>query len=157
MADAIYRHCYFRLPNSDIAQDITQKTFEKTWQYLVEGKEIKNTKPFLYKIANNLIIDEYRRKKPVSLDDLMEQDTFLEENLNLSSNDHEKTISALEAKDAVKTLNQLGGAYKSIVAMRYIEDLSVKEISEITGERENTVSVKIHRGLNKLKELIDTK
>ena len=38
--------------------------------------------------------------------------------------------------------------------MRYVDDLSIKEIAEITGETENNVSVRIHRGLEKLRELV---
>ena len=41
-ADAIYRHCFFRVYNRDLAQDLTQETFIKTWKYISEGKEIKN-------------------------------------------------------------------------------------------------------------------
>jgi len=62
-ADAIYRHCYFRVYNKELAEDLTQETFIKTWKYIVEGKEVKNIKSFLYRVAVNLIIDNSRKKK----------------------------------------------------------------------------------------------
>ena len=54
-ADSIYRHCYFRVYNKELAEDLTQETFIKTWKYIAQGKEIKNIKAFLYRVAVNLI------------------------------------------------------------------------------------------------------
>ena len=62
-ANDIYRHCYFRVYNKELAEDLTQETFIKTWKYIVAGQEIKNTKSFLYKVAVNLIIDHSRKRK----------------------------------------------------------------------------------------------
>src|SRR3989344_3440161 len=73
-ADAIYRHCYFRVHNKELAQDLTQETFIKTWKYIIEGKEIKNLKAFLYKVAINLIIDDSRKKKAVVFDSVKEKE-----------------------------------------------------------------------------------
>ena len=69
-ADAIYRHCYFRVHNKDLAEDLTQETFIKTWKYIIEGKEIKNMKAFLYRVALNLIIDHSRKKTALVFDEV---------------------------------------------------------------------------------------
>ena len=71
--DAIFRHCYFRVSDRDQAQDLAQATFIKTWEYLRKGKRIDNMKAFLYKVANNLVVDYYRQKKAISLDALKEK------------------------------------------------------------------------------------
>src|SRR3989344_4975700 len=74
-ADAIFRHCYFRLSNRERAKELMQETFMRVWGYIERGNTIEFTKikPFLYKTASNLIIDEYRRNKnEVSLDRLRE-------------------------------------------------------------------------------------
>src|ERR1043165_1036473 len=76
-ADAIFRHCYFRVYNKDLAEDLTQDTFIKTWKYISEGKEIKNIKAFLYKVAVNLIIDHSRKKTALVLDDLKEKEVSM--------------------------------------------------------------------------------
>src|SRR3990167_9783866 len=72
--DAIYRHCYFRVYNKDLAEDLTQETFIKTWKYIAEGKEIKNIKAFLYRVAVNLIIDNSRKKIALVLDEVKEKE-----------------------------------------------------------------------------------
>ena len=71
LADAIFRHCYFRIGDRERAKDLMQDTFTKTWQYITDGTPVRDLKSFLYRVANNLIIDEYRKKRELSLDSLM--------------------------------------------------------------------------------------
>ena len=71
-ADAIYRHCFFRVFSKEKAEELTQETFMRTWQYLEDGKEVLNLRAFLYRVANNLIIDHSRKKKEERLDNFHE-------------------------------------------------------------------------------------
>src|SRR4051812_6244882 len=71
-ADAIFRYCFYKVSNRERAADLVQDTFTKTWIYLSNGKKVANLKAFLYKTANNLIIDWFRKKKMYSLDTLEE-------------------------------------------------------------------------------------
>jgi len=57
-SEAIFRHCYYRVFDRERAKDFVQETFCKTWKYIVDGNDIENIRAFLYKTANNLIIDE---------------------------------------------------------------------------------------------------
>ena len=75
-SDAIFRHCYFRVSDREKAKDLTQDTFTKTWEYVLKNGEVTDLRAFLYKVANNLIIDTYRKKKEDSLDDMMENSSF---------------------------------------------------------------------------------
>ena len=72
-SDALFRHCYFRLYDREKSKDIVQEAFIKTWEYSLKGQEIENTRAFLYKVLNNLIIDEIRKKKALSLEILLEE------------------------------------------------------------------------------------
>mgnify|MGYP003394269003 CR=1 FL=1 len=148
-SDAIFRHCYFRVYNRDTAKDIMQETFAKTWQYLVEGGEIENIRAFLYKTAINLVIDLSRKKKAVSLE------TLQESGFEPSYDDSKDLNNSIEVRRLLKIATKLERDYQDIVIMRYVDDLSPKEIAEIVGESENNVSVRIHRGIKKLKELLN--
>ncbi len=148
--DAIFRHCYFRLFDRDQARDLTQETFAKTWSYMVNGGDIKNDKAFLYKVATNLIINFAQRKKDISLDSLQEQ------GFDPGVDTRESLQNFLAGKEALKQINELDDKYSQAIVMRYVEDLSIKEIAEIIGESENVVSVRLNRGLKKLKEIIET-
>lgn len=151
-ADAIYRHCYFRVYSKDLAEDLTQETFIKTWKYIVEGKEIKNIKSFLYRVAINLIIDNSRKKTALVLDDIKEK----EASIRLYSMESDM-IDNLEAKEVIKMLDDLDDKYRQVIVMRYINQLSPPEIAEILEISTNAVSVKINYAIKKLKKIIKTK
>lgn len=147
-ADVLFRHCYFRVYNRELAKDLVQETFFRTWTYLTKGKEIKNIRAFLYKILHNVIVDHIRKKKSLSLDQLTEEGFSLKDK---SSPDLEQRIVA---KEIVQKLECLDEPYRSAVQLKIIDELSIEEISDILGVSRNTASVRIHRGINKLRKLI---
>ncbi len=149
-ADVLFRYSYFKLSDREKAKDIVQDTFIRFWEFLSSGGEVENTKAFLYRIATNAIIDQYRKHKELSLDGLAE-DGFDP----MDAEGHKKMLQSLDGQMALDLLNSIEGSERDIMLMRYVEGLSVKEIAEILGERENTVSVKIHRALKALQELFE--
>lgn len=148
-ADAIFRHCFFRLFNRETAKDLTQETFMKTWDYIVKGNKIDNMRAFLYKVANNLVINEIKRKKPDSSLDQMSEETDFEPSENYRNNPMSKS-EEIEVLDKIKSLNP---SYRNVLIMRYVNGLEVKEIARLLGESESNISVKIHRGIKKLQEI----
>lgn len=147
-ADAIFRHCYFRTSNKEKAKDLVQETFIKVWEYaFIKKNEVQNIKALLYKTANNLIIDEYRKNKPVSLEMLQEK------GFEPVSLEYQNLETIFSAKELLKLIEHLEPKYKNAVIMRYVDGLSPKEIAQITGENENNISVRINRGIKKIKEL----
>ena len=150
--DAIFRYCLIQTSDRELARDLTQDTFTRIWEYFQKNKEVENIKAFLYRIATNLIID-YRRKKKPSLS----LETMMEEGFDVTSPRDQKEIleTSFDSEKVVEALNKLDDKYRETLTLRYIEDLSLKEISQITGERENSISVRIHRGLEKLKKVLE--
>jgi RNA polymerase sigma-70 factor, ECF subfamily len=151
-ADAIYRHCYFRVYSRARAEELMQETFMKTWQYVSEGKKVNNIRAFLYRVANNLVIDESRRKKEDSLDALMEDNNASEP----SSDEHiavERRAIAAEIRQAMNLLNP---EEREILILRYVDDLEPKEIAEVLDLSPNAVSVRIHRATQSLKVRLNT-
>jgi RNA polymerase sigma-70 factor (ECF subfamily) len=146
--DAIFRYCFFKISDREKALDFVQETFARTWQYLLNGNEIGNMKTFLYTTARHIIIDEYRKKKTLSLDELL--DNGIEPHAEIE----EALYSSLDIARVMAHVQQLPEHYSSIIIMRYVNDLSVQEIAQIVHETENVVSVRIHRGISKLRELI---
>ncbi len=152
-SDALFRYCYYRVSDRDHALDITQESFMKLWDAFVkDGSQIKNGRALLYKIASNLIIDWYRKKKAVSLDQLLTDDQT-EHFLNLTDNSHEMMEIESDGKTALSHILKLEPTYQRVVYLRYVEDLSPKEIAEIVGLSVNVVSVRITRGIQELKKI----
>ncbi len=146
--DKIYRFIYFKISDKEKAQELLSDTFMNVFNYLKQGKEIENMQALLYKSARNLVIDFYRaQKQDVSLDEVAE----LASEMNISQQVENK-IKIQNIEQAVKELPE---EYRQVVNLRFIEDLSFDEISEIIGKSSGNCRVLAHRGLKKLKELIN--
>ncbi|MFA6554303.1 MAG: RNA polymerase sigma factor [Candidatus Paceibacterota bacterium] len=142
-------YALFKTQDGAVGEDMVQDTFLKTWKYLIKGGKINIMKAFLYHILNNLIIDEYRkrRNKATSLDTLLEKD------FEVGDDNSEHLVNFLDGKKAILLIKQLPEVYKKVIRMRYVQDLSLKEMSLLTGQTKNALAVKVHRGLEKLKVL----
>ncbi|MBY0538017.1 RNA polymerase sigma factor [Patescibacteria group bacterium] len=145
----LLRHAHFRVSDSGRCDDLVQDTFLKTWVYLIKAGKISSMKPFLYHVLNCLIIDEYRKKKSVSLDIL------LEAGFEPGSDDFDRVVDTIDGKAEVALIMTLPVAYQKIMSLRYIDDLSLSEIALETGLTKNLVAVKTHRGMEKLRQLYD--
>ena len=146
-AGGLNKHSFFKVNNREISEDLVQDTYMKTWAYLVKGGEIDLMKAFLYHTLNCLIIDEYRKKKPMSLD------VLLEKGYEPGANDTERMINTLDGKTALLLIAQLPTKYQIILKMRFVDSLSLAEMSVATGQTKNAMAVQVHRGLEKLKIL----
>jgi RNA polymerase sigma-70 factor (ECF subfamily) len=147
-ADAIFRHCYFRVADRAQAKDLAQETFMRAWEYMASGKEsVGNIRALIYRIAHNLVVDGYRRQKEDSLDALVEDGSFQPSDLKAGAMSEE-----LGARMAVnRLLERLGESDRRLIVMRHLEDLSPGDIGAILGESENAVSVRIHRAMGKMR------
>ena len=145
-SDAIFRYVCFRMSDREIAKDLVQETFVRYWQCLVREDDIRNSKALLYKIAGNLVIDHFRKKKEaVSLDKLAEDGFEPGENPFPNINDK------MELDQTIAMFQKLDDPYRKVLILRFVEGLDPKEIAEILEETPNSISVRIHRGLQKLR------
>jgi len=146
LGDALFRHSFFRVSNRDVALDMVQDTFVKTWQHVERGEKILNLKAYLYHVMNNLVIDYYRKSKSSSLDTLLD-DGF---DPSDSSVDIEEKAEMSLVMNAVGKLPEDD---RQLVVMRHVDGLSITEIAEAIDESENVVSVRLHRAIKNLKKL----
>ena len=140
---------FFKVNNHTVSDDLVQETFTKTWMYLVKGGEISTMKAFLYHILNHLIIDEYRKRKTLSLD------VLIENGFEKGDDTQERLYAFLDGKKALLLITSLPPMYRVVMRMRYVQELSLQEIAKSTGKTANTVAVQVHRGLEKLKVLYE--
>ena len=157
-ADSLFRHAFFRISDRERARDLVQDTHLKAWDYLVGGGEIRQIKSFLYRILHNLIIDEYRKKSSDSLDELLEDEAAAPSvEALMSEGSARETEDRVDERVIVEKIRsfipQLPNDYRIVVTLRFIDDLSIGEIAKTIGASENVVSVRIHRGIIKLRAL----
>ena len=146
-AKRLNAHAFFKVNDHAMGEDLVQTTFMKTWKYLLKGGKVDVMKAFLYHILNNLIVDEYRKRKTTSLDVLVEK------GYEPGDEGAPDMQSMLDGKAAMLLIKHLPEIYRKVIRMRYVQHLSLKEMALITGETTNTMGVRIHRGLKKLKVL----
>ena len=147
-SDAIFRHCLFKISDRELARDLTQEVFTRAWKYLAQGNQIDNLKAFLYRVANNLVVDEYRKHKSVSLDRLVE------DGFDVATLEDKRLFDILDGRQVIKILDEVDLKYRQVIKMRFLEGLLPKEIALILNESENSVSVRINRGLKKAKKIL---
>lgn len=141
------KHAFFKVRDISTSEDLVQDTFMKTWMYLVRGGKIETMKAFLYHVLNGLIVDQYRKRKTMSLD------VLLEKGFEPSADDTERMFNILDGKGALLLIERIPVKYQRVMRMRYIQHLTIKEMALITGQSKNTIAVQAHRGLDKLKLL----
>ena len=154
--DQIYRFIYFKVGNKEEAEDLSSAVFLKIWSYLQENNIIdsKTLRSLLYKIARNIIIDHYRKinqRENVSLDKTMEQGGLIDVKQDIAQRAEVMSdLMVIETK-----LPELKEEYREVIIMRYINELSIKEIAEILDKSKGNVRVLIYRALSTLKELMN--
>lgn len=150
-APKIYKFCYFRVSSKEEAEDLASQVFIRAWDHMASGKAVTNVQAFLYRIANNLVIDYYRKnknKREVSIDNT-DDPVEVADPLNMEELiDQQRGIADLH-----KTLEQLPDSYREVITLRYISDLTIPEIASVMGTSENNISVRLHRAVEKLKAL----
>ena len=156
--DALFRHAFLRLSDKDKAINAVHDTYAKVWTYVRDGHKIEVFRPFLYKVLNNLIIDEYRKKRESSLDAILDQDGVDEGKFDeLQENTIEALAATIDGRKAFEHLDSLPDEYREVVILRFVDGLGPKEIAELIEETENVVSVRLYRALARLRKIMTTK
>ncbi len=146
--DAIFRYCSWKTRDREVGRDLTQETFLRFYLCLERKEHILLPRAFLYRIAHNLFINHVRRKKEVSLDQLVEN------GFAPVTNPWHETHSHLDAQRPLQKLATLPRTYRQVLTRRFIQGLAPAEIATMMGEKSNTVSVRIFRGLKHLRGLL---
>lgn len=152
----LFRHAYYRIGSKEVAQDIAQQVFFKTWQYLMtKNNKIDNLNAFLYRSTNNLIADYYRKAERgnITIDD-EDGNTEIEKKLSTEPSYINEIDHDLEIEKVKKVLNNLKPEYQDLITWRYLDDLSINEIAKVSGKSKNAVYVGIHRSLKELQKII---
>ncbi len=154
--DQIYRFVYFKVGGKEEAEDVTSMVFLKCWNYIYEGNlgDYGTLKPLLYKIARNTIIDHYRKasnRESVSIDDVANTAVVIDE----KQDPHEEAAISIDFQAVIEQkLPQLKDEYREVIILRFINELSIAEISKILNKTNGNVRVLIHRALDSLQHLV---
>ena len=140
--DRVYNYILLIVRNREMAEDIFQETFMRAIMTIKQGCYMENGKfsSWICRIAHNQIIDIYRRErneKTVSNEEYEEQDLFNDAKL-CEENIEDKMVREQVLQDVNNLMLHLPDEQREVVYMRYYQDLSFKEIADITGVSINT-------------------
>ncbi|WP_221569339.1 MULTISPECIES: RNA polymerase sigma factor SigW [Bacillaceae] len=154
--DKVYHIVYRMLGNVHESEDIAQEAFVRAYIHIEKYNEAHKFSTWLYRIATNLTIDRIRKKKP---DYYLDAELAGGEGLTLYSQIAvaeqlpEEKVETFELQDRIqKEIMHLPPKYRSAIALKYLEELSLKEISDILQIPVSTVKTRIHRGREALRK-----
>ncbi len=156
--DKLYTYINFAVRNDELTEDIFQETFVKAIVTIQQGRYTENGKfsAWLTRIAHNLVIDTFRQERNENVVSNDETEVDLFNNIKLSE-DNIETIMVNEQvfKDVRRLVDMLPDNQREVVFMRYYQDLSFKEIAEITGVSINTALGRMRYALMNLRRIAD--
>jgi len=150
----IYRYIHYRLKDKDEVPDLVQTVFLKVYNALSSISETtKEPLAYFYTVARNTLIDYRRKKKDIYiLDDEFAPDVVSEE--RGADEIFDDTSMFESVRSAMKELSK---EQQEVLTLKFIQDLSYKEIAQILGKREDAVRQLQSRGLKILKDTLDKK
>ena len=148
----IYRFILIKVSYREEAEDLTHQTFLKAWeridQFTFQGYPFSS---WLYRIARNTVIDHHRKVKPVQIDiDYVPQELLASE-----KSPEDEMESRMEWEKLLSAIGELKDVEQDVLIMRFVDDMTHKEIASIVKKSEGAVKVVQHRALKKLKEVIE--
>jgi len=156
----LYSYIYFIVKSTELAEDIFQETFVKAIMTIKQGRYTENGKfpAWLTRIAHNLIIDNYRQERNENVISNDDSEIDLLNNMKLSEGNIEMEIINEQIHDDVRHLvKQLPDNQREVVYMRFYQDLSFKEIADITGVSINTALGRMRYAILNLRRMAEEK
>ena len=158
--DNVYSYIYFIVRNTELAEDIFQETFVKAIITIKQGRYTENGKfrAWISRIAHNLIIDNFRQEKNEQLisNDEFEIDLFNNQKFSDGTIEDELVRTQILA-DVKKLVEYLPDNQKEVLTLRYYQDLSFKEIADITGVSINTALGRMRYAILNMRRMAEEK
>ena len=153
----IYGFIYSKILDRDVADDVFQDTFIKviktlkSHSYNEEGKFL----PWVMRIAHNLIIDYFRKNKKMPMHRETEEFSIFSIMTDNSPNIENQIITEQVESDLLRLIAELPDDQKEVLEMRIYQDLSFKEIADLTGVSINTALGRMRYALMNLRRIIE--
>lgn len=142
--DKLYRIAFSYVKNEDLALDIVQESIEKALRNIKTLKHEEYVKTWFYRILINESLGYIRRNKNTILCQVENLKDDIEWNDNIT----------IEGIDLYNNIGKLKEKLRTVIILRFFEDLKIEEIARITKTSPNTVKSRLYKGLEELKKLI---
>ncbi len=158
--DRLFNYIFFLVHSREVAEDIFQETFVKAITTLQQGRYQNDGKfaAWITRIAHNLVIDQFRveRNENAISNDEVEFDLLNDAKLSEGTIEN-RMVNEQVMKDVRALIDELPDCQREVVFMRYYQDLSFKEISEITGVSINTALGRMRYAVLNMRRIAEEK
>ncbi len=141
---AHYRFAYSYVKDKERALDIMQESIIKALRSSDSLVQIQYLKTWFYRILINTSLDFIQKDKKI----IYVEDKTLDYHLPVQEDE-------LRDIDLYEAIDQLSGPDKTIIILRYFEDLKIDDIAQLLGENKNTVRSRLYATLKKLRALLE--
>ncbi len=153
----VFSYIFYAVKNQELAEDLFQDVFVKVVVRLRNGKyqETGKFQAWLMRVAHNLVIDHFRKEpeETVISNDDSETDLFNDPSLAVNENREQEMINQQLIADVKHLISRLPENQRQVLTMRYYEELSFKEIAELTNCSINTALGRMRYDLINLKKM----
>ena len=151
-AELVFRFVYSQTANRFDAEDITADVFLRAWNSLSRYEERGfSFSAYLFRISRNVIIDRSRKKKTASA---IPEDELLIGDDQFAAEPGTMLAEKLRHREIVKVLSQLREDYRTVLVLRFFNDLTTEETSDVMGRSTGAVRVLQHRALSALRKIL---
>lgn len=158
--DRLYNYIFFLVHSREVAEDIFQETFVKAIMTLQQGRYTNDGKfsAWITRIAHNLVIDQFRteRNENTVSNDETEIDLFNDAKFS-EGNIENRMVNDQVLKDVRMLIDELPDCQREVVFMRYYQDMSFKEIADITGVSINTALGRMRYAILNMRRIAEEK
>jgi RNA polymerase sigma-70 factor (ECF subfamily) len=148
-AEKIYRFLYWQTRDQALAEDLTGEAFSRAWRRRDSFSD-GSVQAWLFQIARNLLIDYRRKRKELPLDESGEIMGSLQQDGVAA-----QAVRADQIWQMHQAIDTLPDNLRGVTVLRFIEELSVREVAEILDLSEGNVRVLQFRALQRLRGILD--
>ena len=143
--EKLYRIAFSYSKDEDASLDIVQEAIAKALKNINKLKEEKYLKTWFYRILINECLQDIKKKKRITTCELQEIENQIQWNDNINA----------DGIDIYKHIQNLNEKLRTVIILRFFEDMKIEEIARITKTNQNTVKSRLYKGLKELKKLIE--
>ncbi|RRJ62098.1 RNA polymerase sigma factor SigW [Paenibacillus oralis] len=159
--DKLFHLGYRMLSNRHEAEDVVQETFLRVYKNWSRYDDKQKFSTWIYRIATNLCIDRLRKRKPNYYLDAEMNDQEGMDGYTLIPGDDKTPETEYLLSETQQTIHQaiagLPAKYKSVIVLRYLQEMSLQEISDVLDMPVTTVKTRVHRGREFLRKKLEHK
>jgi RNA polymerase sigma-70 factor (ECF subfamily) len=156
-ADRVFRYLYARIGQRELAEDLTADVFVRLLQNLPRFKvnasrPVASFSAFVYRVAANLLTDQYRKQKHRDHQDIDDQ-PFLADG---RPEPFVQTTASENGRELMAAMRKLGAEQQAVLLYRFGEEFSVLEVAEIMGKTTGAIKALQHRAIANLRRILTT-